>query len=394
MAAVLITDGEQRAALAAVRSLGAAGHQVEVCSARGRSLAGASRYARRDHLVPAPLTHPAEFVQEVEGLLRERKIDVLLPISEPSLLAILPRSDDLPDVQIPFPAEDVFRSICDKERVLEAAATLGIATPQQLILTRPDQAAALGVEDLRYPVVLKPSRSVGENGAGRTKLTVEHAADDSQLRDILGTLPSEAYPVLLQERIVGPGVGIFLLLREGEILAHFAHRRIREKPPSGGVSVYRESIEAPAGLIESSRALLRHFDWSGVAMVEYKVDAMSGTPYLMEVNGRFWGSLQLAIDAGVDFPALLLRAFSGEKLTGVTRYEIGIRSRWEWGEVDHLLARLRRSSEDLALPPGAAGRGTSLLSFVQWRARDRSEIFRLRDPLPLLRETVDWFARR
>jgi predicted ATP-grasp superfamily ATP-dependent carboligase len=394
MAAVLITDGEQRAALATVRSLGAAGHRVEVCSTRGRSLAGASCYARNDHRVPAPLTRPADFVLEVERLLREREIDVLLPISEPSLLAVLPRSDHLRNVQIPFPPVEVFRTICDKERVLEAAKIFGIATPHQAVITRPGPVSAQELERLTYPVVVKPSRSVGENGAGRTKLSVRHAADGIQLRSILGMLPEAAYPILLQERIVGPGVGVFLLLREGEVVARFAHRRIREKPPSGGVSVYRESIKPPPDLVEQSHALLRHFEWWGVAMVEYKLDAHSGIPYLMEVNGRFWGSLQLAIDAGVDFPNLLLRASSGEDLTPVTQYITGIRSRWEWGEVDHLLARLRRSTDALALPPDAPGRGTSLLNFIRWRACDRSEVFRRADPIPLLRESLDWFTRR
>ena len=47
--------------------------------------------------------------------------------------------------------------------------------------------------------------------------------------------------------------------------------------------------------------LLDELNWHGVAMVEFKVTE-DGTPYLMEINTRFWGSLQLAIDAGVDFP--------------------------------------------------------------------------------------------
>ena len=32
-------------------------------------------------------------------------------------------------------------------------------------------------------------------------------------------------------------------------------------------------------------------------MVEFKQDATTGTPYFMEVNGRFWRSLQPGIDA-------------------------------------------------------------------------------------------------
>jgi predicted ATP-grasp superfamily ATP-dependent carboligase len=178
-------------------------------------------------------------------------------------------------------------------------------------------------------------------------------------------------------------------------LAVFAHRRLREKPPAGGVSVYRESIPADPVLVQSSVALLQHFQWRGVAMVEYKVDESSGTPYLMEINGRFWGSLQLAIDAGVDFPTLLVRAAAGEHVASVTSYRVGVRSRWWWGDVDHLLARLRHSPRTLALPPGAPGRFRTFLQFMRlWSPPDRNEILRARDPVPFLHETLEWLHRR
>jgi predicted ATP-grasp superfamily ATP-dependent carboligase len=173
------------------------------------------------------------------------------------------------------------------------------------------------------------------------------------------------------------------------------HRRIRETPPSGGVSVYREAIAPPATLVAQSRALLDQFDWKGVAMVEYKVQESTGTPYLMEINGRFWGSLQLAIDAGVDFPNLLvdsaLGAHSGRRPDEIRE---GVRSRWEWGDVNHLIARLRRSSTQLALPPGSPGRGDALLDFFHWRRGDRLEVLRMGDLGPFVRETIDWFRRR
>ena len=167
--------------------------------------------------------------------------------------------------------------------------------------------------------------------------------------------PAAAFPLLLQERVVGPGVGIFLLIWDGVLRATFAHRRLREKPPSGGVSVYRESIAADPALVERSRQLLAHFGWQGVAMVEYKVDERTGIPVLMEINGRFWGSLQLAVDAGVDFPRLLIDCAEG-KPTRRTRRRItvGSRLRWWWGDVDQLLLRLRHSGADLGLPDGVA----------------------------------------
>ena len=392
---VLVTDGDERAALAIVRSLGRAGYAVHVCSTRNRSLAGASRYCRDEQRVPDPLRDARGFVEAVEQRARSVSARVLLPVSEASLLAVLGERERFGNICIPFPDEAVFRAICDKARVLAAARQVGIAVPEQRVLNGPEDASALDPASLRYPIVVKPARSVAESSHGRVKLGVAFAGDESELRRRLEQLPAAAFPVLLQQRIIGPGVGIFLLLWDGHTDAVFSHRRIREKPPAGGVSVYRESIPPDPELVRVSTALLAAFGWQGVAMVEYKVDASTGEPYLMEVNGRFWGSLQLAVDAGVDFPLRLVRLALGEPLPPQAQYRVGVRSRWWWGDVDHLLAILRRSREELALPPDFPSRWRSLLDFlVPWRPGDRSEIFRWSDPAPALRESLDWFARR
>jgi predicted ATP-grasp superfamily ATP-dependent carboligase len=322
---------------------------------------------------------------------------MLLPITEPSLIAILPARDRL-DVDIPFPELELFLAISDKRLLLEVAAEEGIATPQQWIISRPEAVREIMGRPFPFPLVIKPSRSVG-GSAGTTgtliNLPVAHAADSDELLARMATLPEAAYPVLLQQRVIGPGIGVFLLLWDGELLASFAHRRLREKPPAGGVSVYSESVPLDPGLLERSRALLERFDWNGPAMIEYKVDAATQTPYLMEVNGRFWGSLQLAIDAGVDFPALLLAAASGEPSQPVLEHRTGVRLRWLWGDVDHLLIRLRHSPAALSLPPGSPGRWNVIKEFLRFRmAGERNEVFRFEDPGPFIRETVDWFRRR
>jgi hypothetical protein len=127
------------------------------------------------------------------------------------------------------------------------------------------------------------------------------------------------------------------------------------------------------------------------------LDSASGLPYLMEINGRLWGSLQLAIDAGVDFPKLLVEAVLGGSAAPVIDYKTGVRSRWEWGDVDHLLASLLHSPRSLALPAGAHHRRRvrALAGFLRAFGRsNRPEVFRLRDPAPFLRETRDWFHGR
>ena len=390
--AVLVTDGDQRSALAVVRSLGAAGYPVYVCSSRRRSLAGASRYARAEAMVTDPLEDPEHCAADIRALIDGWRIGVLIPIADASLLATLPDRRRLPNVLVPFADEQAVRRIADKGAVLEAATAVGIAIPHQRTAADRDTLAALA-PTLEYPVVLKPSRSVAEQGGRRAKFVVRHAASAADIVAAADELDPAAYPLLVQQRVVGPGIGIFLLVWHGQTLATFAHRRIREKPPAGGVSVYREGVAADPELVRQSRALLDAFGWCGVAMVEYKIDARTGTPYLMEVNGRFWGSLQLAIDSGVDFPALLLSAALGGAPTPVANYTPGVRSRWFWGDVDHLLTRLRRSATALSLPPGAPGRWAAVRDFLTIRPHsDREEIWRRDDPRPFFRETAQWLG--
>jgi hypothetical protein len=85
----------------------------------------------------------------------------------------------------------------------------------------------------------------------------------------------------------------------------------------------------------------------------------------------------------------------GKKVVATTQYRTGVRSRWWWGDVDHLLARLRRSDARLALPPGSPGKLATLARFaVLWRPGDRNEIFRWNDPRPFFRETLQWLRGR
>ena len=197
----------------------------------------------------------------------------------------------------------------------------------------------------------------------------------------------------LQRKVEGPGIGVFLLPGPDDLLLRFAHRRLREKPPSGGVSVYCESTELEPGLLGTSTALLERLGWTGVAMVEYKIEAATGTPYLMEINGRLWGSLQLAVDSGADFPRVLVEQALGLATRRPADYATGRRLRWFWGDVDHLLARLRRSRSDLHLPVWAPGRGGALRDFLVAPLRSRGEVLRWSDPVPAFRETLDWFSQ-
>jgi predicted ATP-grasp superfamily ATP-dependent carboligase len=393
---IIVTDGEQRAALAVVRSLGAAGYRCIVTSSSLPSIAGGSRFVARTVTVPSALERPTEFADAVVALAAAEEAAVVLPITEQSLLAILPVRGRLSQAIVPFPDIAAFSALTDKERLLKEASTLGIAIPTQEIVRDIDALAATDLSRLRYPMVIKPARSVSVHSGARAKFSVSYAADATQLQRTLRSLPPAAFPVLLQQRVVGPGTGIFLLLWDGKIKAQFAHERLCEKPPSGGESVYRESVAIDEDLRDRSRALLDRFGWSGVAMVEYKLDSATGQPYLMEVNGRFWGSLQLAIDSGVDFPRILVACALGEDAQEMPSYRVGVRSRWWWGQIDNLVGRARRSSTSVPLPPETrtSVRSVGDLLLGPFRRADYEEVLRWTDPGPFWNETVRWIGRR
>lgn len=393
-ASILVTCGEQRATLACVRSLGNAGFRVHVTSSRGTSLAGASRYAAADHPVPDAFRDPQGFLEGVVNLAAQVDAELLLPMTDSAISALLPAWDVFGEVHVPFPGPRQYEKLSEKAQAISVARELGICVPRENRIECSDDAKIALESFSSFPVVVKPARSVAVTEQRIEKLSVSYATTRSELKDIVQGFPAQAFPLLLQERVRGNGLGVFLLVWEGEVLAAFAHRRVREKPPSGGGSVVRESVPLPSEVLEKCRWLLDAFDWHGVAMIEFKGESLEADPVLMEVNARFWGSLQLAIDSGVDFPRLLVRAALGEEVEPVLSYRTGVRLRWFWGDVDHLWARMRYSRDSLNLQPEAGGRFRALVDFIRdFGPATRNEVFRWADPGPALRETRQWFSR-
>jgi len=108
---------------------------------------------------------------------------------------------------------------------------------------------------------------------------------------------------MIQSYCPGHGLGQMLYMENGRATLRFQHRRIHEWPPEGGVSTFctAEPLDLHAAQMAKSEALLASIDWDGPAMVEYRYDPQTGRYVLMEINGRFWGSMPLAHVCGADF---------------------------------------------------------------------------------------------
>ena len=387
---ILVTDADTRSALAAVRALGSAGHEVITAGSRHPSLASVSRYSSGFESYPNPGSDPDAFVTALAAMTHGRRIDMLLPMTEITTLLATEHRERLPTgCCLPFPEAKTVSLASDKAYVVRLANELGVPTPRTVVVGSLED--GLAAPDLQFPVVVKPARSRVRLGSTWLSTGVSYAADVTMLQQRLAALPPAAYPVLLQERIEGPGRGLFACFDQGLPVAFFAHRRLREKPPSGGVSVLCESAPLDPMAVEYGTRLLSRLGWHGVAMVEFKQDNRDGSLRLMEINARFWGSLQLAIDAGVNFPCLLADIAAGKRPTGPANYRVGVRSRWLAGDVDALIMLLTRSRRSLALPPSHPGRLATLGRFLRlWESDLHYEIERLDDPQPM---RLEWRRR-
>ena len=332
---ILVLDANQRSALAATRSLGSKGVHVVVADETRETLSGSSKYCSESFQYPSPYNNPEDFITTLKEEAIRRSIHVIFPMTEISTYFLLKYRHQFTGVNIPFAPFETFELLTDKWRLSELAHQLDIPIPMTYYIKNNGDLSDI-YSKLKFPVVLKPYRSRVLLDGKWTATSVKYASSVTELENtVVNTKSFNKYPFLLQEYIQGEGRGIFTLYNQGEPIIFFAHRRLREKPPSGGVSVLSESIEVDPHIREIAEKILNYVKWHGVAMVEFKVSS-EGIPYLMEVNARFWGSLQLAIDAGVDFPYLLYRLSIGERLEKINGYKTGIKNRWLLGDLDHL----------------------------------------------------------
>lgn len=375
---VLVIGGVGRYSLAVTRALGRNGIPVILAAEQRRCLAGVSRFAQKTVVCPSLERAPEAFVATVAAVVRKHGIGLVMPISESALELLLRDPSRVAPARIPFGSLAAFETLNDKRALYRLARRLGVPVPRTVIIDRgvliAEQLPAIA--ELGYPLVLKPYRSRIPAGGSYLRAAVRYAGSEGELLDIAGGDPVfRNHPFLVQEKIDGTGSGVFMLTDGGKVRACFGHRRLREYPPTGGVSVLAEGVMPDDAARTAAEAILSHTGWSGVSMVEFKVDRQ-GTPYLMEVNARFWGTLQLCVESGVNFPLQLYSLAAGLPIPpGKPRRNR--RSHWLAGDLASVGLMLRS-----ALPIAQKLRAVGGLIGATLDPRVSSAVFQWDDPIP------------
>lgn len=383
MTRVLVTDARRGSALAFIRSLGRRGDHVVAADATTPSAGLRSRWAAGRVAYPSPADDPGGTGDALVEAAHRHRIELIIPITDEVILALRDRVADLPpDCRVAMPDARTSSLAADKRATMDLAVSLGVPIPTTIAADTPE-AVREAAGRLGYPVVLKPVTSrIRPPDGGVRRYTVTYARDPDELERAIAGLGEVG--LLVQSYWAGEGQGVELLLDRGRVLAAFQHRRLREVPVTGGASSLRESTALDPVLLGHAARLLEAMAFHGLAMVEFRVGP--GGPVLMEVNGRVWGSLPLAVAAGMDFPTRLVDLYVRERPTTVPPspspgYKVGIRARNL--ELDLVWAgsvlRGRRGPTIGAFPPRHAALRV-MLDLLDPRIRD--DILSLRDPLP------------
>jgi predicted ATP-grasp superfamily ATP-dependent carboligase len=386
---ILVLDGNQNQAVAAVRSLAHAGHHVLVGESSSWSKAGWSRSCRGSFEYPAPQEHASAFIARIVEIARTEPGTLIMPMTEATTLPLSAERDIVfaTGSRMVLPAHSDLLRAFDKSETVRLASSLGITVPKTIFASDAREAREAR-DSVSFPVVLKPrsSEELGPAGVVRTGGKPRYASNPAEFNAAYEQISRNCSGVLIQEFVEGAGAGFFALMHHGELRAEFAHRRIRDVRPTGSGSAVRVSVPPDPAIRNASLAMLKALNWHGVAMVEFRQQE-NKPPVFMEVNGRFWNSLALSCYSGVDFPALLARMAETGDVEPVNHFQSGVRCRWILGDLRHLVEVWRGAPS--GYPMAYPKRLRTLLDVLTPVPGTFHDCFQWRDSLP---ELGDWLS--
>jgi protein-tyrosine-phosphatase/biotin carboxylase len=383
---ILVVGGGSTTFLSIIRSFGRKGFEVHTADNSISDLALFSRYIMKVHTI-SPSHEVVQRKSDIIRIMKDEQFDLVIPVGDQNVIPFhLFRSEYESAGTVFLLDEHAFKVTNSKILTCQLARSLGIPVPRSEIITDFSDSSTV-LSSFTFPVMLKPASSytpenlVEKNPVKRIETLKQ---GEQSLRGML--LNGQ---VLVQEYFEGIGIGLELLAYEGVILTSFQHIRIHEEGKSIG-STYRKSQPVDEMFLSAAKKMIAALHYSGVAMVEFRYNPLAKTWVLIEINGRFWGSLPLPLACGSDFPWYL--------------YQMLVEGRREFPQTYQVGLYCRHTSADLQWIAGiifhkdSFKRGYPILRYILefgniLLLREKNDVFVMDDPLPGIWEIYRVFRK-
>jgi predicted ATP-grasp superfamily ATP-dependent carboligase len=325
----LVTAAHIPSSVSGLRALGRAGLQVVATAPRWAAAGLWSRHASARALVPEPEGDPDGFLEAIGTLAERHGPLVIYPGEDDAVNLLVEARERLPERAIvPYPGQEALAAVRDKRRLAELASESGLMTPRTLITGLAGQLAAGELPDGAVVKTAQPGRAFHEPVV---------AGSAEEVRVALAAAPADE-ELLLQERVAGPLMALAVVVgRDGALVRRFQQVASRVWPEPAGPSRRATSVEPDEELAEAARSMLAAAGFWGLAQLQFI--ATADGPRLIDVNTRYYGSMALALAAGVSLPAAWHDVALNRPAGRPGRYAAGVSYRWL--EAD-LIAALRR----------------------------------------------------
>lgn len=325
---VLLTDGDYKNTYAILRALKSKGLKVGILFHKYSSLALFSRLVDKRFFIKSKLVkNPStaifsDYFNELESILSKNEISVFMPVSNVSYkFAALYKNEIEKFCRVPVVESKIMDIAQDKAKTFEHAEKNGIPIPQTINIKNGNDFNEK-IDSIKFPCVLKKTNY---NESGVVYCNGKEELLEAFNKIISNKKADSSFPVI-QEYITGPGTGYYGIYDNGKCVGYFMHERIHEFPITGGASTLAKSVSEEDLKIIGDK-LLSSLKWHGVAMVEFKRDLKDNQLKLMEINPKFWGSLELSYKAGINFPYLAYLV-AMKKPISVSSYKNDVYFRW------------------------------------------------------------------
>jgi len=297
---VLITNGENLRALMFLRAI--ANHkdvEIHVAAKRKFSACFFSKYCKHKVIIVDCNENKKLFIKQLAEYIRLNKIDVFIPINSVEVGTVLDNCDSLPkELIIPFVDAKLFHKVNDKWEFAKIMHECKITIPKTIKI---DNISHLEKLQIDYPAIIKVRKSAGSKGvvkvSDKEELISKFKETTKNHKLTENELP------LVQEYIEnGESYGAAAICKDGKVLSVMVYKNLRQYPIQHGTSTSRITVHDEE-IEKGVKRILEHIKWHGVVQID--IIKKDDKYYFLEMNPRFYTSLNITVKSGLNYPYYL-----------------------------------------------------------------------------------------